>query len=410
MSPGALNAMREKVTGGEGGLMTIELPMPATAEQGQRVYRIVRLAGRPIIATPAKPLRLRLAGLGQYLGITKKRACLRTALRLSAISGMDGLFSRTSRSPFAPGDDFGFEPWLSEIKNKLGDSSSRATIIWPQLISRKRLYVHLMSPSGAPTAFCKLGLDARNAGRLRTELEARAELGERRLAVTRVARILHQESAPDFCCIAYEPFPPGLVPLKHSWREVAPALAEISGSVRGVGRAELETYAWWQRFAAGRPRLGQAFLRQVDEAAARPVFVCRIQGDATPSNIFRSPAGIWICDWEFSSPSGPRLTDELSYYLAANHYQCLLRPAAALAACIRRFAPEADRHSIGELVMAMAFLCGRDDPRALKLAQHWRWLTPAPACQRGADWGNLRSASPLAHVPVKRNRNVLQIL
>ncbi len=361
--------------------MTFELPMPATAEQDQRRYRVVRLAGRPIIATPAKPLRLRLAGLDQYRAVTKKRACLRAALRFAAISGVDGLFSRTCPSPFAPGDDFGFEGWLGEIRSKLRDSSSRATIIWPQLVGRKRLYVHLMSPSGAPTAFCKLGLDAPNAGRLRTELEARVELSERRLVVTRVARILHQESAADFCCIAYEPFPRGLVPLKHSWRELAPALAEVSGKVRRVGPAELETYAWWQRFAAARPRLGAAFLHQVDEAAAWPVAVCRIQGDATPSNIFRSPAGIWICDWEFSSPSGPRRTDELSYYLAANHYQCLLRPAAALAACVRHFAPECDRDSIAELVMAMAFLCGRNEPRALKLASRWQPLAAAPARQ-----------------------------
>ena len=359
--------------------MTIGLLMPATGAPDQRQYRVVRLVGRPIIATPAKPLSLRLAGIDQYRGITKKRACLRVALRLSAISRVDGLFSRTGPSPFMPGEDFGFERWLGEIRGKLGDSSSRATVIWPQLVGRKRLYVHLMSPSGAPTAFCKLGLDVRNAGRLRTELEARAELSERRLAVTRVARILHQEDAADFCCIAYEPFPPGLVPLKHSWREAAPALAEISGKVRRIGLAELESYAWWQRFTVRRPRLGRTFLRQVDDAAARPMTVCRVQGDATPSNIFRSPAGIWICDWEFSSPSGPRRTDELSYYLAANHYQCLLRPAAALAACVRRFAPESDLDSIGELVMAMAFLCGRDDPRALKLASRWRWLAPAPA-------------------------------
>ena len=60
-------------------------------------------------------------------------------------------------------------------------------------------------------------------------------------------------------------------------------------------------------------------------------------------------------------------------------YQCLLRPAAALAACVRRFAPELDRDSIGELVMAMAFLCGRKEPRALKLASRWRLLAPASA-------------------------------
>jgi hypothetical protein len=31
--------------------------------------------------------------------------------------------------------------------------------------------------------------------------------------------------------------------------------------------------------------------------------------------------------------------------------------------------------------MAMAFLCGRNEPRALELASHWRWLTAEPTRQ-----------------------------
>jgi hypothetical protein len=353
--------------------------MLATAEQEQHRYRVVRLAGRPIIATPAKPLRLRLAGLDQYWPTTKKRACLRAALRVAAMTGLDRPFWRTYPSPLGATDNFGFERWLGRIRGALGAPSCRAAVIWPQLIERQRLYVHLMSPAGAPLAFCKVALDAHNARRLKTEFDTLAELRALGLAVTRLPRILHHDAGDASYCIAYEPFPPGLVPLRNRWRDLSPAVAEISGSVRRLGPAELEGLPWWQRFAEGRHQHSRAFLRQVDDAARRPIAACRVQGDATPSNIFRSETGIWICDWEFSSPAGPRRTDELSYYLAANHYQCLLRPAAALAACVRRFAPERDREAIGELVLAMAFLCGRREPRALSLARHWRLLTPEPA-------------------------------
>lgn len=355
--------------------------MLATAEADQRAYRVVRMAGRPIIATPARPLGMHLAGLAQYHPVTKKRAWLRGALRAAAIGGIDGLFTRDCPSPLPPSDDFGFARWLEEIRSALGAPTSLATVIWPQLIERKRIYVHLISPSGAPIAFCKIALDAHNAGRLRTELDALTSLHKRCLKFTRLPRILHHASSADFHCIAYEPFPTGLIPLKHSWRELAPAIAELSGPIRRIGRAELERLDWWRRYLETATRHSREFLRQVDETAARPVAICRVQGDAAPSNIFRSEAGLWICDWEFSSPAGPRRTDELSYYLAANHYQCLLRPAAALAACVRRFAPERDRDSIGELAMAMAFLCGRKEPRALMLASQWRWLTSAPAGQ-----------------------------
>jgi len=353
--------------------------MPRVCAQDQPCYRVSRLGGRPIIATPARPLRLRLAGLRHYRPTTKKRACLRAALRLCAVTGIDRVFWRSRLSPCEPGDEFDFGRWLDDVRRVLGTPSSLATVIWPQLIARRRLYVHLMSPAGTSIAFCKIALNSDNSDRLKNELDTLRSLDGPRLTVTRLPRILHHDATPDYRYVVYEPFPADLVPLKHSWPELAPALAEISGDVHRLDRAGLESTIWWQRFSAGRDRHTREFLRQVDEAMGRPVTVCRVQGDATPSNLFRSKSGIWICDWEYSSPSGPYRTDELSYYLAANHYQCLLRPMASLAACVQRFATALDRESIGNLTLAMAFLCGRNDPRALKLASHWRLLAPATA-------------------------------
>src|SRR5579883_661516 len=341
----------------------------------RNTYRVVRLAGRPIIATPAKPLALRLAGLSQYPPNTKKRALLRSALRLAAIGRIDRLVARTSATPFESGEDFGFPEWISEARRLLGVPAAVATIIWPQLVRRKRVYVHLLSPAGAPLAFCKIGLDAVNAARLRNEIDALTVLRERQLALTSVPRVLHHDLAAQHPFVMYEPFPSDLKPLKHSWGELAPSVAEISGDIRRINRAELERCDWWLSFAREGWRLSAEFRSDVEHTVF-PVAVCRVQGDATPSNIFRSRDGIWICDWEHSSASGPRRTDELSYYLAANHYQCLLRPAAMLDACLLRFAPARDRASMEELALALAFLCGRNDPRALKIASRWR----SPIC------------------------------
>jgi len=347
----------------------------AAIRQEQK-YRVFRLAGRPIIATPASPLLLRLAGLSQYRPLTKKRSLLRAALRIAAVGGVDGLFARTSLTPFTPAEDFGFQQWLNKIRRTLRMPSVTATVIWPQLIRRKRVYVHLMAPSGAPVAFCKISLDSANADRLKNEIEALTALRETgRLSLTRVPQILHQDVISGYRYVVYEPFPLDLVPLKHSWDALAPCVTEISGNIRRLDRAGLEQCDWWQRFVRGRGRHLPEFLQQVDEAVARPMAVCRVQGDATPSNIFRSRDSIWICDWEFSSPTAPHRTDELSYYLAANHYQCLIRPDATLVACFQRFAGDRDRDSIGELVLALAFLCGRSDPRALKIVRHWRSLS-----------------------------------
>ncbi len=363
-----------------------------TSAQDRKSYRVVRLAGRPIIATPAKPLRACLAGLSQYRPVTKKRACLRAALRFCAVSGVDRVFAHTRHSPLEPFDDFGFDRWLDEARRVLGAPSSLATVIWPQRVNRKRIYVHLVLPSGTPIAFCKIALDTRNATQLKDEIDAVTALSQIKLASIRIPRILHHDATEGCRYVAYEPFPPDLTPLKHGWKELSACVSEIVGRIRRIDLPELGRQGWWQRFMRHRQQHNAEFLRQVDDTVASPVTVCRVQGDATPSNIFRSTTGIWICDWEFSSPAGPRWTDELSYYLATNHYQCLIRPAAVLAACIRRFTAAGNRASIGELALALAFLCGRSDPRALKIAGHWHLTAETPMAH--GDNARIGAAAP----------------
>ncbi len=232
----------------------------AAIRQEQK-YRVFRLAGRPIIATPASPLLLRLAGLSQYRPLTKKRSLLRAALRIAAVGGVDGLFARTSLTPFTPAEDFGFQQWLNKIRRTLRMPSVTATVIWPQLIRRKRVYVHLMAPSGAPVAFCKISLDSANADRLKNEIEALTALRETgRLSLTRVPQILHQDVISGYRYVVYEPFPLDLVPLKHSWDALAPCVTEISGNIRRLDRAGLEQCDWWQRFVRGRGRHLPEFL------------------------------------------------------------------------------------------------------------------------------------------------------
>jgi len=169
---------------------------PTTGPSPPR-YRVVKIAGRPIIATPDQSLRLRLAGLAQYRPVTKKRACLRAALRLCAITGIDRLFTRSEATPVVQSDGFDFEQMLDEIRGALGAPSSLATIIWPQLIERRRLYAHLMSTSGTPVAFCKIALNADNADRLKNELDTIRELGKRSLIAARLPRILHHLATGD---------------------------------------------------------------------------------------------------------------------------------------------------------------------------------------------------------------------
>src|SRR5579885_2034282 len=107
------------------------MDMIETVRPSRHRYRVAHIAGRPLITTPDRPLRLRLAGLAQYRPVTKKRAFLRALLRWGAITGADWLFTRTRPMPVPGSDGFDFERMLEEIRDTLGVASSVATVIWP---------------------------------------------------------------------------------------------------------------------------------------------------------------------------------------------------------------------------------------------------------------------------------------
>jgi len=339
-------------------------------------YRIMRFGGRPVLAVPALSFRSKLAGLSRYQPISWKRTWFRRAALLAISLRLDGLLGPRRPTPFATDEDFGFLSWLERARIMLNAPDALAAVIWPPEIHRKRLYVHLMNGSGVPIAFCKLALDAASGMSLADEIETLVSLGKLGLRAARVPRVLLHEEFAGRRYVAYEPLPSQTESVDLPWDDLAGVAKEFSGESRRIGAEALAQQDWWRRFRAQRDAFPKDFLDALEVAARRGVAVCRIHGDFTPANMFRADGVIWLCDWEFSSESGPRKADEIAYRLAQRHAFGLSHPDEALGELLHPPGSKDKREDTDEIAMALAFLAGRGDGVAKALAAQWPGVTP----------------------------------
>jgi hypothetical protein len=227
-----------------------------------------------------------------------------------------------------------------------------------------------MNPVGDPIAFCKVSLDAVNDASLRDEADALETMRQLSLQRSETPQVMLRRSFGNRYYVAYAPLPRGGAPFSGDWTNLSMVVDEFGGAESRLSARALADLAWWQRFSAVRAQCGSAFLEAVGQAAAAGVRVRRVHGDFTPANIMRVGPRIWLCDWEFSSATGPYWTDRVSFHLACHHRDCLTRPRATLDTMLRAFAAESGT-TAAEVAMALAFLCGCGNQAAQSLARHW---------------------------------------
>src|SRR5579883_3304653 len=180
-------------------------------------YRIIRFGERPVIALPAEPTRLKLAGLAQYHPFTPKRRLFSIIIHLFILANLDGLISTVQGSPLPAMEDFGFGEWLELICAWLGERDLTAAVVWPRQRHRRRTYVHLLRPSGQLVGFCKLASVPQASG-LEREVAALTALGKQREQLSaRVPQILCHGVFRDHRYVLYEPLPVSAVPFTGSW-------------------------------------------------------------------------------------------------------------------------------------------------------------------------------------------------
>jgi len=334
-------------------------------------YRIIMVAGRPVLALPALSRRSELWGLSRYQPVTRKKYWFRTILTLALYLHLDRFLGPRRTSPFPPEEDFGFEQWLLRARAALAAPEALATIIWTPRADRKRVYVHLMDRRGKAIAFCKIAVDEPSRASLSREIAALTTLRDLELATLKIPRLLHHEACAGYCYAAFEPMSPSAKVTRLPWSALAPAATQLSGQIRVIDQAGLARQKWWQRFNAQRASFELAFLKAIDRAVGRGIAVCRAHGDFVVQNVYVDGSTSWLCDWEFSSDAAPRRSDEIAYYLSSHFARCIAHPREALGEIFRQLDWQAYPERVGEVAMALAFLASGAGGCAEFVAAHW---------------------------------------
>ena len=360
----AASAGQPQVSSRRGGDVT------RTDLQPQR-YRVVRLRGRPIMAIPAGTRALRRAAVSKYQPYSTKRSVLQKFVKAVVMLGVDRALMGSAMSGVDIVDP-SFDGWLREMRVALKEADAIAMIVWPPQLERRRVYVHLLRPSGAPLAFCKIALGPFEHENFRAEIDSLTAVHDLCLRHARIPTVIGSGSFADLEYVVYEPFPDGTVPYVGDWSELSSAVLEYSGPYRSLTGDEIKRLNWWERFERQRNRCNAAFQEQLDKTLTNAVRVGRVQGDLIPANLFSHAGKLWVCDWEFSSPTGPYRTDELCYRLSSHHALSISKPRRVATMILREM--KGDGFNVGEFLQALAFLVGREFLPAVSLAQNWEFL------------------------------------
>lgn len=334
-------------------------------------YLVVSAAGRPRVALPAGPRKLRLAVVRRLQPTTWKRRAFRSLVGAGVRLSFDRLLLRPSAPPLPESQGFALEDWLARMSKTLGVSDLAAGVLWPPQRERGRLYVHLLRQSGEAVGFAKVSLDQANDALLEHEAEALEQVRALALSRSRAPAVIELDSWQGHRHLVLEPVPEAARPVRVGLATYPqPWVVEYAGTPQRFEQRQVRELDWWGRFAA-QVRDGDAFAHAASGAIEPGITVCRVHGDYGGHNLLRDHGPPWLLDWEHSHEHGPRRTDEVRLWLGLNQRRVLANPAGA----VRRFRQWAfhnnDEQAKRDAIAALAFLHGVHIRAAGALIEHW---------------------------------------
>ena len=325
-------------------------------------YRVFSVRGRPLLATPAVPRRLRLAALERLHPVSRRRQAYQRALRWAMRLGLDGLLSRAAENPVG-----GIQRHLRTLGEMLDEPEITAAVLWPAEPDRGRVYLHLFDRGCRPVGFAKLSLDEANDRRLQREATLLEELSEKRFEKLHVPAVLGVGRIERRVVVVTEALPAGAEPLPQRLDAYpAECVEAFAGAARLVAAGDVTDLSWWARYAEAAGTAGAGFDRELRERVEDGVSVRRAHGDFGPSNVIRAAPGLWVLDWEESAPDAPVMTDEITFDLGVNAGRIATDPVAALRDFAQRRLAGSDDGRRTEIMLALAFRAavGTRDARA----------------------------------------------
>jgi hypothetical protein len=220
--------------------------------------------------------------------------------------------------------------------------------------------------------FGKIGLDAGNNARIEVEANAMRSLLGAHLHYSHVPGVLAEGTYEGHRYLVTEALLPHADAASDSTPFPRNAVHEYAGPPTALPMAQIGQLSWWIRFQSRATEV-PAFAKALDGAAAGVdgLEVCRVHGDLGSENLFYADYQLWIVDWETSDTRGPRLTDEVAFWLGRMHRAVLRDPRAGLDAFLKTFLATGAAHQQIDVLMALAFLHGAQFNVATAMIGAW---------------------------------------
>lgn len=332
-------------------------------------YCVYSVGGRPVLALPRTPRRLRQAGLRYYPTEAPKRRLFKRGLGLAMWMGMDQWLCQQVVLPqVARG--FDLAAWIGHVRGDLGCGMLAAAVVWPPPArSTGRVYVHLLEHGGDRVAFAKLALGAYDRQQVGNETRSLLELHGIGCCGFCVPKVLGCGEFQGVRYLVLEPLPTDATWPLAPWELVKRNVVSVyAGAPRRIGWQDLEELWWWRRYRQHAQQVGR-FAAELDEQGGRDVSVCRAHGDLAPHNVLWVRDQLWVYDWEEASNSAPVLTDEICFFLAVHHKVMERDPRSGLKLLAQRFG--LDGPGRRDVMMGLAFLHGAGVRAAQEVLKHW---------------------------------------
>ena len=299
---------------------------------------------------------MRQAAAGRMVGITWRRSAVRGLLRGAA--ALPPRHAQPLEEMPALGDA---EEVLAEAAAHLGRWHA-VSAYWPPQRDRGRAYLHFLDERGKARAFLKLatGTDAAAFAR---ERDALATLGGGSWPLTTPPLLAGGETG-DTHWLLTGPLPRvGRQTLKPMMKLPATVIEEIRGETRLVPPTELDTLSWWADLQQRLDDAPEAFVHDLETAAAEGVEVGRGHGDFCAHNVVTVAGRVWVFDWEEYAHDAPIDQDVVNFRLVRGDDLAEVRGAPGDPA-YRRF------------VLCCGFGLARDIPRFRAIVDRWKRLRP----------------------------------
>ena len=332
------------------------------------------------MATPEAPRRLRLAALQRLHPVSRRRRAYQHAVRLAMRLGLDGLVSRRVTDPLGHLVEGGLRRRLPALGSMLDRPDIVAAVFWPPETGRGRVYLHLFEcrPGNEyrPVGFAKVSLDDANDTLLDREASILIEVSRSHSGTMHVPTVLGRTTIDGHLVVVTEPLPQDAAPIPERLDAFpADCVESFAGTLRPVTGDGLSTLSWWAAYRRCLGDHGDVFHRNLQELAADGCAVRRAHGDFGPSNIFETPTGLWVLDWEHSATDAPVLADEITFDVGVNARRIAADPVAALRDFHRRRLRRADTATRRDILLALAFRAAVGGRDAQLFIRHWDTLS-----------------------------------